>query len=670
MADLPPLPKGFVLEGAPPLPEGFVPETEEQSRSFLENVRRGGALTARSVLETPGLIAAGIGDIAAKGLNVGIGALDVAGQALGDEPIEFRFDPQGTRRVEEAFTTAGFPEPETPLERVGQDIQRAAVGGAAPIATGATLATRATSPVTRGVGAALAEGPAIQGVSAATGAGSAGAVRESGGTQGQQTLAGLIGGLSPSVVAGTTRAAAQRGLRGGEEGRQAVEETIGAFERAGTTPTVGQATQGRVAQATESLLSRTPGSAGRITSNAQRQADDIAARVERIADDLAPKATAERAGRTIEVGLTGRQGFVQRFQDRASSLYDDVDQHVNTNAPASLDSTQAFLSQKGAPIPGAEATSELLSSPFLNKVRTALTSDLESGAGLPYSTVKALRSRVGEKINSMSLIDDVSKGDLKRLYGALSDDLTRFAENQGPAAARSATRANNFYKGGIRRVEDIERVVNKNGGPEKIFQGVIAGTKEGATTLRTVMKSLKPEEQRMVSAAVVRRMGKATPGQQDVSGEAFSVETFLTNWAKLSPEARGTLFGRFGPEFKKNMDSLASLASNIRQGSGVFRNPSGTQQAITLQTAAGGSAFMAFMGQPKVAAAILGTTGASNLTARLMTNPKFVRFLAQRESMPAGALPAALSTLARETQDEDIARLAALIQESDQSGDQ
>lgn len=40
------------------------------------------------------------------------------------------------------------------------------------------------------------------------------------------------------------------------------------------------------------------------------------------------------------------------------------------------------------------------------------------------------------------------------------------------------------------RLDTIDHVVTKNGGPEMVFQAAMTGTKEGATTLRAVMRSL------------------------------------------------------------------------------------------------------------------------------------------------------------------------------------
>jgi len=68
--------------------------------------------------------------------------------------------------------------------------------------------------------------------------------------------------------------------------------------------------------------------------------------------------------------------------------------------------------------------------------------------------------------------------------------------------------------------------------------------------------------------------------QQDDLGEAFNVGSFLTNWNKLSPEAKSVLFNGYSPSFRMDMDKLARVASNLRSGSQVYANPPGTAAAL------------------------------------------------------------------------------------------
>lgn len=114
----------------------------------------------------------------------------------------------------------GLPRPETSSERISTDIGRSLSGGAVTMGAGGAMA-QLPGMIGR-VGATLSAQPGLQTISNVTGAGAAGITRESGGSQGAQLAAGLIGGLGPSAVVGGSQAAVRGALRGGEAGRQAL----------------------------------------------------------------------------------------------------------------------------------------------------------------------------------------------------------------------------------------------------------------------------------------------------------------------------------------------------------------------------------------------------------------------------------------------------------------
>jgi hypothetical protein len=249
----------------------------------------------------------------------------------------------------------------------------------------------------------------------------------------------------------------------------------------------------------------------------------------------------------------------------------------------------------------------------------------------------------------------------------LSTDLEGAAKNAGTDAATAFNRANTFTRAGMKRLEVLDSVVDKAGGPESVFRAATSGTKEGATTLRAVMQSLPEDARKTVSATVLRRLGRATAGKQDDLGEKFSTETFLTNWNTLSPQAKAVLFDRYGPTFRSDMDAIAMVASNLRDGSKVFVNPSGTGQAVA-QTSAG-VAFITTLatGNAGAAAGIASGVAAANGGARLMTNPRVVKWLAQTTRAPRSAIPALLAQ-AGKSDDQDLRELAAILS-GEQAGD-
>lgn len=591
---------------------------------------------------------------------------------------------------------------------------------------------------------------------------------ESGFGPGGQILAGMAGGVAANATRAALAEGVKRSFRGGEVGRQKVAENVQAFQDAGDTPTVGQATQNRRMQATESLLSRTPGGAGVMARKGESQAANIGAGLERQARALSPRSSAEQAGRAIERGVRGEGGFVETFKAKQSALYDELDQHVKPSARVEVKNTTSALSSLNASIPGAPNVSRFFQNAKMRGIEDALQKDLDqptdaakslndamskleqlqkardSAVGdarsfraftadqakraedffpvrgmpripgrqsnfperaaegrsaeaeavnvararsteageiyktlgelqkavdaargqLPYEAVKKLRTLVGNEMADGSIMSDVPRSKWKALYGALSSDLEAAAQTAGPQAHAAWKRANAYTRAGMRRLETIDHVVERNGGPEAVFTAATSGTKEGATTLRAVMQSLPPEAQKTVSATVLRRLGRATPGRQNDLGERFSTETFLTNWNSMSPQAKAVLFDRFGAQFRQDMDQVARVASNLREGSKVFQNPSGTGQAATQTGAAVAFATSLATGNVGVAGSIASGVAGANLMARLMTNPQFVQWLAKTTKASPNAMPSLITQLAANG-NADEKEFARLLQERD-----
>lgn len=581
----------------------------------------------------------------------------------GDQPQERRFF--GTAR--EGFSSladmVGLPEAESPVERVGTGITEALAGGGGIMGLGRSLATRAPG-IGQAAGEFLSAMPGSQLAAMVGGSGAAGVTREAGGGAGAQTLAGLVGGIGTPTAAAVGQGTLRRLMRGGESGRQGMERNIADFRSVGAQPSVGQATGNGRTQGLESLLSGGPTSMGVMGRFAERQASDIGAGLGRKADAMLPNASAERAGRAIE---RGADTFAGNVRQKRAELYGVVDQVIPGDTRVAVSQTQQALADLTRLTPGAESTTAQLVNPKIAAIAKSLDEDVMAAqasgqGGIPYQAIKTLRTRIGEELDDSILAVDRPTAQYKRLYAALSQDMEQAARQQGPAAEAAMRRANGYMRASADRLEQVQRVIDKNGGPEKVYRAAMAGTQDGGTTLRAVMQSLPEDGQKAVTAAFIKRLGKATPGQQDATGEVFSAGTFMTNWNNVSAEAKRALFDRHGPKFVADMERIARVADRIKQGSKVFANPSGTTNraaAYTYGTGLAGAAVAApWAGPlPLVGLVLGGLTG--NAAARAMTNPKFVAWLARSTEMPASALPQQVNVL-KQIADDDPAVAEAL----------
>lgn len=718
--DLPPLPPGFVLE----TPEqSFSPNsgmTREQRQadlaampapedelSFLdrallaaEPLAREFALGGRAMLEGLGATVGIVTDPVAYGASKLWNGIDppeqtMSGLIAGEEPQERRIGSarEGFSALADAL---GAPHPETASERIGSDITGALTGTALTLglggalnagrSTAATIASQealvnpaasarslveqvAESPSLRArLGDILSSQPGLQIASATAGSGASGLVREEGGEAGAQLAAGVLGALSPAGATYGVPASIRRVMRGGEANRRALGDAIEDFSAlGGATPTVGQGTGSRLRQGAETLLGAGPTSSGVMARAGEAQGESLAKGLDDFARRLSDDPTAAGAGASIESGVGA---YTNRVRGVRSALYDRVDQFVPPETPVPLTRTQAVLAKLTTPTLGAEATTSGMINPILKQRADDLAADIAAAQaagrdGLPYEAVKELRTKIGkEAFPGFSLTTDKPTAELREVWSALKSDMDELARQAGPEAERAVKRANKFYQDSQKRLDLLERVVKKNGGSEKVFQAAMSGTREGATVLRQVMDSLPKDAQRDVTAAVIKRMGLATPGAQGMAGEAFSASTFLTNWNRLSPEARRELFNRFGPEMSGNINRIARVAERIKEGSGVLQNPSGTAQQAAAFGYGGGLTFALLNGDLLSASKLAAGGGIANLLARSLTNPRIVQWLARNTDRPVGELPAQINVLKRiadNTGDPEVAELAEAL---------
>lgn len=698
-----------------------------------------------STLQAGGNVVKGVGSLA----DLPIDALN-AGVAKFGGPENYFQTIHGL--TDKGLQASGVPQPSSPTERVIGRVEQGLGGLVGGMGLGGAMSSSA-SPVARAVGTALQSHPGAQLASAAAGATAGGVAHEAGAGPKTEMALSLLGGLAPSTVTDGIPAAVRAAFRGGEAGRQTVQSNLENFAAAGTTPTVGQATENVRTRGLESLLSKTPGAVGLSASRAAAKADEIGQGLDNLASTLSKKKTAMQAGLSVNHGVTGPAGFVQTTKKVANALYDKLGQHINPGQRVDVGNTMQALQDLNAAIPGAPALSKffqnakimgiedafkndtqgikaVLTRPGMQEKADALRAQFQADAArqraslesqaqaqatenarleslnlkpntapmtkaqidaqvpsseaidakvndflksqvdskIPYEALKKIRTLVGDEIDNSSIMSDVPRSKWKAVYAALSKDLEASATT--PEAKQALSRANGYFKARLGRMEILDSAIEKNGGPEKVFKGLFSGAQDGNTTLRAVFQSIPKDAQKDLAAAFLRKMGRATAGNQTAEGEQFSANTFLTNWNKISPEAKATVFGRFGPQFSADMEKIAKVASNLRDGSRYLANPSGS--AVTgAQLGTVGAFVMSLLnGHIPTAATIAGGTAWANLSARVMTNPSFVRWLAQRADAPVLSLPAQIQALQIQAQkqgDQDLSDAAKELKKVYQS---
>jgi hypothetical protein len=520
-----------------------------------------------------------------------------------------------------------------------------------------TLPQLATGSESVGVGALRQLGSSTMaqdaGFAALSGAGSA-VGREVGGEEGA-----MIGAIAaPAAVTLAPQLAGQaikKIFAGGNQ--QAIAKSIDDFAFIGETPTVGMATGSPAIQKAETVSGSVMGG-GRIRDKSASIAENIQKRVADMADNLSTKTGAEAAGLEIKKGIQGRGGFLDRFRTSSSALWNKADQMIDPALPVDTTNTKSMLGQ----LVRGDGVGQILDNPKLVQLQQVL----DESPTVDYQTLKSLRSSIGQKIGNNELISDIPRAELKRVYGALTQDIKSAAAKSSPEALKAFERANAYTRTGHDRIDDyLERIATKVD-TDKIFNAVAKGG-EGTKTINAVKRSLKPEEWEVVASNVIRRMGRATSGTQNAEGDAFSIDKFVTDWDKLGT-AKKALFsgGDKLNSYYDDLSKLARVASTVKYAGKQGANYSGTVQAGSRIAAGAGLAGGVATVDPVVLSVVASSIAMNNAGARLMTNPTFVKWLAKSSKIPASNASAAIGSLvnvANQSSADDAAVIQQLAEE-------
>lgn len=409
---------------------------------------------------------------------------------------------------------------------------------------------------------------------------------------------------------------------------------------------VGDLSGGDGARRVQSALRDMPGSSGRMRDAAQATIDDLAGAVERRAGQMGTATDAYSAGQALQAGANR---FTNDFKAASAARYQNLDRFIPANTPVQLTHTGRTITDLAQTMADAPETAKALTSPLFRTLQDSLARDLKTTGTVRYETLKRFRSEIGAKLSSPAFYTDTNTAEIKALYGALSRDMLEAANARGPAAVNAFREANGFFSQGIKRVEDIAaRVADKGIQPEQAYSIVMRGAQNGPSNLAAFRKIYNDDEWGMLASATLRRMGMAPAGGQNAAGEVFSPSTFLTNWNKLHPQSRALLAdGDVGT--LQAWNRLANIAGSMKDTQALANTSrtAGTAAFMSILGSLGAAGGSMMAGAPGAAVGALGGAAggmlATNVAARLMTNPAFARWLAT----PVGeaGVPAAIRRL-------------------------
>jgi hypothetical protein len=401
-------------------------------------------------------------------------------------------------------------------------------------------------------------------------------------------------------------------------------------------PTAGMVTGNKGIQMLESGLTNTPGGAGVMQEAAEKVLTQMDEAFNRVTSGFGRAQTQQGAGARMREAADYAG---DRFAATRGQIDDAIDAAFDTkNTPIPVPNVRQYVAELEAAIAKAPSSRGSELNQALKRAKGIIEDSAQTqGAGVPFATIRQIRTALGRDLErpDISGYSPSSEAALRRLYGALSEDVTAGANAQGPKVGRLLKLHDRYVRfNRTQNIPALKKIADAKT-DEHAFNIAMNAAKDGGSTLSKLRRNYTPEEWDVVSSSVLHKMGMATPGQQEASAvmeaaSTFSPATFLTNWSKLAPESKQALFG--GNRYKDllpELDALVRTTGRIKDA-GRMANPSGTaRNVIAAFTVLGITPQLVEGDIAGAGGTLLGAVLVPRAAAKLLTSPSFVRWLSQ-----------------------------------------
>lgn len=378
---------------------------------------------------------------------------------------------------------------------------------------------------------------------------------------------------------------------------------------------------GRGTRIMTSTARSSPFSGEAVEAAASRTQEQIGAAAGRVARSQGAGATTDVAGQGVR---SAAERYTKETSARGSRMYDRAYEAAKgvkikpVQTLAAIDDQLARLGEN--PSPDAASVARTLQS---------LRSNIADGVSV--RGLRDARTSLSSGVYDGKLRSGPESAMYKQILGNIADDIDNGLRSVGKdGAAKMFRQADDFWKGRVEHIDEVLQPILGNGksGEEIItaLESMGRGQRGGSARLSRLLANMSPEEAGNTRAVIIDRLGRATAGTQNAEGDVFSSSTFLTNWNKMTPQAKASIFN--DKTLRSNLNDIARLAEGTK-----------ASQSLNNTSNSGTVAIGSAMGAGAVASPVktILAAGAQAVTGKLLASPGFARVLARTSKMPEAA---------------------------------
>lgn len=402
-------------------------------------------------------------------------------------------------------------------------------------------------------------------------------------------------------------------------------EAVQTFKELGIEPTLADVSNSAGLQ---NFVKDIPIAGKPITEALQKQVNKITNQIQEV---VASKGgTYKQAGKEI---LKAADNIIEKSKLRDQQLYGKVDEFIPAETPITMNNTFKALQDRKVQITSSVSGGKVAG---YNKFITDIQNNIAQGKQVPYDSLTALRSEVGTSLQGK--LEPQERSALNKIYTGLTNDIkdniqkTDLDKIGKQSALQAWEKANTSHRLRTRFIqENIQPLLDK-GTPEEVYKFATSQSKIGGTKIGQIMRSLNEPQKDFIRATFVKDLGLAQKGAQSAEADVFSPQKFMAEYSIL--KKNGTEKAIFTPEQVTAFNRLNKVVE-------LTKNTEQTGKSNQLLQAIGlGSVSFSTGGLGLIPA-----IGGGRISANLMTNPKFINWLAVTAQTTPKELPKQINRL-------------------------